>query len=110
LKLKPNDGYITDSLGWVLFHKGQFKDAVVTLEGAYKLKPDESIIAEHLGDAYLRNSLRDKARQMYVRAVNLESDETNITKIKQKIANIDSTVQQSQYQEKSERTPSSSGQ
>jgi hypothetical protein len=68
---------------------------VKVLEGAYKLKPEESIIAEHLGDAYLHFSLLDKARQMYIRAVTLESDETNIVKIKQKIANIDKDVEQS---------------
>ena len=107
LKLKPNDGYITDSLGWVLFHKGQYKDAVVILEGAYKLKPDESIIAEHLGDAYLRFSLREKARQMYEKAMTLESDEANITKIKQKITDLDNAIKQSQIKDADTRAPTS---
>ena len=94
LKLKPNDGYITDSLGWVMFRRGQFKEAVSLLEAAYKIKPEESIIAEHLGDAYLRYSLRDKARQMYIRAVTLESDATNIVKIRQKISELDKETNQ----------------
>ncbi len=92
LKLKPGDGYITDSLGWVLFRRGQYKEAIATLENACKLKPEEAIIAEHLGDAYLRYSLRDKARRMYVRAVTLENDENNIVKIKEKITSIDSAA------------------
>jgi len=89
LKLKPEDGYITDSLGWVLFKKGNVREAVATLEKAYSIKPNESIIAEHLGDAYFRFSLKNKARQMYLRAVALETNAETIEKIKQKIANID---------------------
>ena len=107
LKLKPNDGYITDSLGWVMFRRGQFKEAVSLLEAAYKIKPDESIIAEHLGDAYLRYSLRDKARQMYIRAVTLESDATTVVKIKQKLADLDTSIQQSESAPQDSRKPSS---
>jgi hypothetical protein len=43
---------------------------------------------------------------MYVRAVSLESDETTIVKIKQKIANIDANIQQTQSDVK-ERNPAS---
>src|SRR5690606_24314756 len=50
MRLKPDDGYITDSLGWVLFRKGNYKEAIATLENAFRLKPEEAIIAEHLGD------------------------------------------------------------
>jgi tetratricopeptide (TPR) repeat protein len=89
LVLKPDDGYITDSLGWIKFKQGEFQEAISILEKANKMKPDESIIAEHLGDAYLRFSLRDKARQMYLRAVNLENDESTVQKIKRKLIDLD---------------------
>jgi tetratricopeptide (TPR) repeat protein len=105
LKLKPNDGYITDSLGWVLFRRGQVKEAIETLESAYKIKPDESIIAEHLGDAYLRFSLRNKARQMYLRAVRLESDAANKSKLQQKIANLEHPLDHSTSQMETTAAP-----
>ncbi|MBP1720094.1 MAG: Peptidoglycan-binding LysM, partial [Deltaproteobacteria bacterium] len=38
LELKPDDGYITDSLGWVYFKKGQLDKAIAELEKAHKQK------------------------------------------------------------------------
>ena len=104
MKLKPDDGYITDSLGWVLFRQGNYKEAIATLENAYRLKPDEAIIAEHLGDAYRMYALRDKARQMYLRAVGLEKDDTNVAKIKQKLMDLEREMQAG---EPSARVPAS---
>lgn len=54
LKFKPNDGYITDSLGWLFYKQGRYKEAVSTLEKAVKLSAEDSVILEHLGDAYLK--------------------------------------------------------
>lgn len=86
----PNDGYIMDTLGWVLFKKGDIKNAVHVLEKAYALKNTESIIAEHLGDAYYKYQLPDKAKDMYMKAVKAESDLNNLEKLHNKIKAIDS--------------------
>lgn len=93
MKLQPSDGFIIDTLGWVLFKRGRIEDAIQYLEAAYKLKPDESVIAEHLGDAYYVYELNDKARQMYLKAVNVESDQAKINKIRAKITSMDSRPQ-----------------
>jgi tetratricopeptide (TPR) repeat protein len=85
VNLKPDDPYIKDTLGWVLYKKGQYADAVKYLEAAYKLNKDEAIIAEHLGDAYYRFQLPSKAKTMYQRAVELETNEDTIRKIQQKL-------------------------
>ena len=72
LKLKPEDGYITDSLGWVYFKKGRIDKAISILEKAVLLAPKDSTIAEHLGDAYLKNNEYEHARQLFEKALELD--------------------------------------
>ena len=45
---RRNDGYIVDSMGWVLFRLGEFKRAVPHLEKAVQLRPHDPIINDHL--------------------------------------------------------------
>lgn len=89
LDLEPTDGYIMDTLGWVLYQKGDFGTAIKYLELAQKTQPTVSIIAEHLGDAYLKQSMVEKAKKMYHKAVDLENDEKKIESLKQKISSIE---------------------
>lgn len=86
--LKPNDPYITDTLGWVYFKRGNYKEAVKQLEIAYKLASDQSIIAEHLGDAYYHYELPLKAKWLYQRALELTTSERKRKKLRQKIVTI----------------------
>jgi Tfp pilus assembly protein PilF len=62
LKYKPNDGYITDSLGWVYYQKGQYQKALQVLKKASELANEDAVILEHVGDAYLK--LNDKANAL----------------------------------------------
>jgi uncharacterized protein HemY len=52
------------------------------------LKADEAIIAEHLGDAYLRHQVWQKAQKMYQKAAHLEHDAMHTRKIMEKLANV----------------------
>jgi tetratricopeptide (TPR) repeat protein len=52
LSIKPDSGYIIDSLGWVYFQKGMYDEALKYLEQAASV-PNIPIM-EHLGDVYLR--------------------------------------------------------
>lgn len=88
LALKPEDPYIQDSLGYVLLKQGRNKDAVVALEKAARMKPDEGIIIEHLADAYLEMNLRSKALQKYVEASKLYGDPTSRSKVEQRINDL----------------------
>jgi tetratricopeptide (TPR) repeat protein len=69
LKYKPDDGYITDSLGWVYFKKGMFNEALNLLKKAVELVPDDPIMLEHLGDAYLKTNDRVNALKFYKRSL-----------------------------------------
>lgn len=92
LKLQPNDPYILDTAGWVLFKMHRVDDAIQYLEAAHRLKSDESIIAEHLGDAYYVYELIDKARTMYLQAVKVEVDEEKVNKLRAKIISLETPV------------------
>jgi tetratricopeptide (TPR) repeat protein len=88
LELQPNDAYIMDTIGWIHFKKGEVEEAIKFLEAAHKAKIDEAIIAEHLGDAYLRRQMWQKAQKMYQKAAELEHDVDHNKKIMEKLANL----------------------
>ncbi len=50
--LRPEDGEIVDSLGWVMLRQGDADQAVGMLERAAELEPADATINAHLGDAY----------------------------------------------------------
>ena len=93
LKLQPGDGFIMDTLGWVLFKQDRVAEAVKILERAHKKEGKEAIIAEHLGDAYFRHKLPRKAKEMYERAADLEKNSTTKEKIQSKISSIEQKLQ-----------------
>lgn len=88
INLKPNDGFIEDSLGWILFKQGKLKESQEALERAAALQPDEAIICEHLGDLYEHLKEYDKAREFYRKAITLASgkDKETAKKLEKKIA------------------------
>ncbi|HXZ16168.1 MAG TPA: tetratricopeptide repeat protein, partial [Roseiarcus sp.] len=48
VELRPNDGYIVDSLGWAHFKLGHYEEATQTLERAVDLKPSDPVLNDHL--------------------------------------------------------------
>ncbi len=73
--MKPDDGYIVDSLGWVFYRQGRFTEAVSTLERAVLLKPEDPIINDHLGDAYWQIGRRIEARFQWRHALGLKPEQ-----------------------------------
>ena len=71
---RPRDGYITDSLGWVLYRLGDFETAVVHLERAVALEAGDPVINDHLGDAYWAVGRKLEARFQWMRSLSLEPD------------------------------------
>ena len=72
--LRPNDGFIVDSLGWALYRMGEYEDAVVKLERAIELQPDDPVINDHLGDAYWRVNRINEARFQWRRSLGLKPE------------------------------------
>ncbi len=54
IAMRPDAGYIIDSLGWGYYRMGDYAQAVTLLERAVELEPGQSEINDHLGDAYWR--------------------------------------------------------
>ena len=107
LTLQPGDGYIMDTLGWVLFKQDKVVEAIQVLEKAHSKERAESIIAEHLGDAYFRNKLPRKAKEMYLKAVGLEKNGKTKEKIQNKISSINEKLQAEKTRAKTTRLPAS---
>lgn len=69
LEIKPDDGYIADSLAWVLFKAGKTDEALKYLEKANQKVKSDPIIAEHLGDVLSAKSRLPEAREAYERSL-----------------------------------------
>lgn len=64
LKLAPEDPFIMDSMGWVLYRLGQHKDGLDYLQRAFKLRPDPEIAA-HLGELLWVDGQREQAQKIW---------------------------------------------
>jgi tetratricopeptide (TPR) repeat protein len=102
LEQRPNDGYITDSLGWVYYMRArplvqggraaagrEFLDrAIRELERAAELTGGDPVIAEHLGDAYLLRNDKRRALELYEEALSLEPREREQPQLRQKLERL----------------------
>ncbi len=73
LALMPDDPFITDSLGWVLFRQGKTDAALKTLEKAYAQRADPEIAA-HLGEVLWSLGRKDDARRLLAEAAKQNPD------------------------------------
>ncbi len=64
LKLAPEDPFIMDSMGWVLYRMGQNDASVTFLKRAFELRPDAEIAA-HLGEVLWAAGQREEARKIW---------------------------------------------
>ena len=85
VELRPNDGYIVDSLGWAHYKLGQYPDATETLEKAIDLKPADPVLNDHLGDAYWRVNRRIEAHFQWNHARDMGADPDDLPAILKKI-------------------------
>ncbi len=96
--LRPNDGYIVDSLGWALYRLGKYQEAVVHLERAVELKPVDPVINDHLGDAYWQVGRRVEARFQWERALSFKPEADLVPRIRAKLEGglVESAARQSE--------------
>ena len=66
LSLSPEDHFILDSMGWVLFRLGQPDEALHYLERAFAHHEDPEIAA-HIGEVMWAQGRQDDARQLWLR-------------------------------------------
>jgi tetratricopeptide (TPR) repeat protein len=83
--LKPNSGFIIDSLGWAYFRLGRFEDAVTELERALELMPSDPVVNDHLGDAYWQTGRKLEAVFQWKHALSNKPDEKDLANITRKL-------------------------
>ncbi|MBF0125932.1 MAG: tetratricopeptide repeat protein, partial [Magnetococcales bacterium] len=76
-QLAPGDGFITDSLGWVLFRMNRHEEALAKMREAVRIEPKDPTIREHLGDVLDAVGRTEEAVNVWRQA--LELDTTNET-------------------------------
>lgn len=87
VELRPNDGYIVDSIGWAYFKLGEFASSVKELERAVELRPEDPVLNDHLGDAFWRVGRRLEARYQWNRVLILKPKDKLRIQIVDKLAN-----------------------
>ncbi|MDR2302957.1 MAG: tetratricopeptide repeat protein [Deltaproteobacteria bacterium] len=85
--LKPNNGYIVDTVAWVYYRMGDFKKSLPLLEQAAKLSNEDPVVLEHLGDVLVKEGRQREARQAYAKALEKGHEEPNL--INEKIQSIE---------------------
>ncbi len=85
VELKPNSGFIIDSLGWAYYRLGKYEDAVTQLQQALELMPSDPVVNDHLGDAYWQTGRKLEAVFQWKHALSHKPEEKELEKINQKI-------------------------
>jgi tetratricopeptide (TPR) repeat protein len=79
LELSPDDFFIIDSMGWVLYRMGDLPGAATQLRRAWQGRPDGEIGA-HLGEVLWQLGERDEARRIWQEATKLSPDNESLQK------------------------------
>jgi Flp pilus assembly protein TadD len=86
-RAQPDDGYITDSLGWVLYRLGRYPEAVAPMLRAVELTPDDPVINDHLGDVLWKVDRKREAEFQWRRALSFgPADDLDMDRIRKKLA------------------------
>ncbi len=102
LESRAEDGFITDSLGWVHYMraralqqsgrsaeaKAEIGRAIETLERAEKLSGGDPVISEHLGDAHLLRGDRKRALRHYQDALAQDPREKEQPALREKLGKL----------------------
>lgn len=83
LKLAPEDSFIIDSMGWVLYRQGDLEGALVQLQRAYKGRPDAEIAA-HLGEVLWQLGRRAEALKIWQEGMKKSPDNETLLKTMRK--------------------------
>ena len=80
-KIKSNDPYIIDSLGWALFKLKRYKESKKYLQLAVRLMPADPIVNDHYGDVLWKNGNKLQARYYWKYVLSLDDAEKDLKDI-----------------------------
>lgn len=84
-ELRPNDGAILDSLGYVMLRQGDAEGALHWLLRAVTHEPDDPTINGHLGDAYWAAGNKLAARYQWERALAMHPTASEAAELQSKL-------------------------
>lgn len=76
--LAPNNGAITDSVGWAYYRQGDYETAKGYLELAAQQEPGTPEILSHLGDTYFKLGQTAEARKLWQRALDFANQGADV--------------------------------
>lgn len=80
LELNPDDFYILDSMGWVLYRLGRLKEAVEYLRRAQQIRNDPEVAA-HLGEVLWMMGDKAEARRVWESALKERPDDERLLRV-----------------------------
>ena len=86
ISLKPDDGFILDSVGWAYYKLGRYDEAAKMLGEADLKVPGDPTINDHYGDALWKVGRKLDARFQWNHAIAFGADEGEKSKIEKKLA------------------------
>ena len=89
LKLRPNDGFIRDSMGWYYYKTGDLKKALVEIKKAWELVKSDTVIARHLAIVYQDLKKYNLAKKYLVEALKYCKQEEERKKVLKAIENLE---------------------
>lgn len=83
LKLAPDDAFILDSMGWVLYRQGQLSSSLDYLQRAWD-KQNDPEIAAHLGEVLWQQGQTQAAENLWHKALRQNQNNENLKQVMQK--------------------------
>ena len=77
LEIDPTNGAYLDTMGWIYYKLGQYEEALRFIEEAYAVRKSAEV-TKHLGDVYDKLGMKDRARETWEKALELDSDNPEI--------------------------------
>ncbi|MDS9467092.1 tetratricopeptide repeat protein [Paracoccus sp. MBLB3053] len=86
VELRPEDGYILDSLAWAYFRMGRYEEAVAPMEKAVAAMAGDSLVNDHMGDIFWMVGRHREAEIQWQRALSLKPEtEADAQRIRTKL-------------------------
>lgn len=89
--LKPEDGYIRDSLGWYYYKTGKLKKALSEIKKAWELVQTDVVITKHLAIIHREMDNFEEAKKFYFKALaqcKTESERQDVIKDLQELEGV----------------------
>lgn len=84
-KAQPDNGAISDSLGWAYYRLGRYPEAEAEMERAVQLEPVDPVVTDHLGDVYWAVGRKREAEFQWKRALSFKPTEEDAIRIRRKL-------------------------